>query len=556
MGHTKLARLFFLVVLAAALGLQGGTGEAADGDLTITVEFRDNAVIYVDWDNPNSRRSLWWGFVYTEQCGVGSQTASFYVTDNTTYKSLNAASWAQAGARYCVRIYNSSSAEDQTDAYFTYPEPESGVLTITVEYPETDQIKFTWDNPNSLSTRNWQGKVYAGTCGVAPVSATISSPVATLSKTLDSSAWAVAGARYCVRISHGTVLDQTDVEFTYPGALQSSYDLGPPAFNGFTVTDTEYGVATVFVPVPEAPVDTTVHLAWTFSLEPLDVPEPLYVTLDTSDHDGVVGVSHDVPGLRVYGAYTVTVKAQGAEDDTAQSMTYAPVPDHIPFHAPGILKVTDETPADPGTASLLVAWSGAPAAPVTGFWVRYNKGIPLRADSGRETNILRRLPPIARNVNTVDIEVLAYYSEHAEVTYRGEDQTVPYGEIWFTPWSETYSINIARASPTGSEVSPKPVAPLVVDTAGKLLESAGLPADQAHSYSLLFLLFLTLGVGGFLYAATGGGPMSATLAGFAGVIIWSGLGWWWFGLPVAMALVPLMLIIIVGGMVVTTRVLS
>ena len=553
MGRAKLARLLFLVVVAAALGLQGGVSGADDGDLTITVEFEDNAVIRFRWDNPNVRTSNWSGWVYAGECGIGSSKSSFSVHRSLLTKTIGVNGFAVGGARYCIRIKNGGN--DQTDAYFTYPEPESGVLTITVEYPETDQIKFTWDNPNSLSTRNWQGKVYAGTCGVAPVSATISSPVATLSKTLDSSAWAVAGARYCVRISHGTVLDQTDVEFTYPGALQSSYDLGPPAFNGFTVTDTEYGVATVFVPVPEAPVDTTVHLAWTFSLEPLDAPEPLYLTLDASDHDGVVGVSHEVPGLRVYGAYTVTVKAQGSEDDTAQSMPYVPVPEHIPFHAPGILKVTDQTP-DSGTASLLVAWSGAPVTPPTGFWMRYNLGTPLLPDSGLETNISGRLPPIARNVSTVDIEVLAYYSDLAEVTYRGEDHAVPYGETWFTPWSETYSINIARASPTGSEVPPKPVAPLVVDTAGKLLEASGLPADQAHSYSLLFLLFLTLGVGGFLYAATGGGPMSATLAGFVGVIIWSGLGWWWFGLPVAMALVPLMLIIIVGGMVVTTRVLS
>ena len=555
MGSAKLARLLFLVVLAAALGLQEGVSEAADGDLTITVDIRDNAVVYVDWDNPNSRSGTWWGFVYTGECGVGTQKASFWLAYSTTYKSLNAASWADAGARYCVRIYNGTApAEDQTDVYFTFPEAGPGVLTITVAYPETGQIKFTWDNPNSRTT-SWQGKIYAGTCGVAPVSATIWSAVDTPSKALASNTWAVAGARYCVRISSGTMLDRTDAEFTYPGALQSSYDLGPPAFTGFTTAHNEYGVATVFVSVPDAPVDTTVSLTWTFSLTPLDVPEPLYVTLDTSDHDGVVGVSHEAPGLLVYGAYTATVKAQGAEDDTAQSMTFAPVPEHIPFHAPGILKVTDQTP-DSDTASLLVAWSGAPVTPPTGFWIRYNLGTPLLPDSGREANILRGLPPIARNVGTVDIEVLAYYAALAEVTYRGEDQTVPYGEIWFTPWSETYSINIARASRTGSEVPPKPVAPLVVDTAEKLLEASGLPADQAHSYSLLFLLFLTLGVGGFLYAATGGGPMSATLAGFVGVIIWSGLGWWWFGLPVAMALVPLMLIIIVGGMAVTTRVLS
>ena len=352
------------------------------------------------------------------------------------------------------------------------------------------------------------------------------------------------------------MLDRTDAEFTYPGALQSSYDLGPPAFTGFTTAHTEYGVATVFVPVPDAPVDTTVHLTWTFSLTPLDVPEPLYLTLDASDHDGVVGVSHEVPGLRVYGTYTVTVKAQGSEDDTAQSMTYAPVPEHIPFHAPGILKVTDQTP-DSDTASLLVAWSGAPAAPVTGFWMRYNLGTPLLPDSGRETNISGRLPPIARTVGTVDIEVLAYYFENAEVTYRGEDQTVPTGETWFSTWSETHSINIARASRTGSEVPPKPVAPLVVDTAGKLLEASGLPADQAHSYSLLFLLFPDLGRrGGSCTRPPAEVQCPQRWRGSQASSSGPGWGWWWFGLPVAMALVPLMLIIIVGGMAVTTRVLS
>ena len=529
LGPASLARLLFLLVLAAALGLHGGVSEAADGDLTITVEVRDDGQLDITWDNPNSRRSPWHGMIYAGECGVGWGVSSFKITGYSTLsKRHSTETWAVAGTRYCLRVHNGTSPttpttrSDQTNKYFDYPEAGPGVLTITVEFPQTGQIKVTSDNPNSR-TRTYQGTFYAGTCGVAPVSTTFTMSYTTLSKTLDASTWAVAGARYCVRLTSGTWLDQTDADFTYPGELQS-YALGPPVFNGFTTAHTEYGVAAVFVPVPEAAVGASVSLTWTFSLTPLDVPEPLYLTLEASDQDGVVGVSYEAPGLLVYGAYTATVKAQGAEDDTAQSMTFLPVPDHIPFHAPGILKVTDQTPDDPGTASLLVAWSGAPAAPPTGFWIRYNLGTPLLPDSGLETNILRGLPPVDRAVGTMNIEVLAYYSEDTEVFYRGEDHTVPFGEIWFTPWSETYSINISRASSTGSEVPPKPVAPLVVETAEKILEESGLPADQAHSYSLLFLLFLTLGVGGSLYAATGGGPMSATLAGFVGVIIWSGLG--------------------------------
>ncbi len=314
-------------------------------------------------------------------------------------------------------------------------------------------------------------------------------------------------------------------------------------------------ILTVTIPasVPDDDTATQVPLTWTISPTPTGASSPEHV-IETIDESGnVVKVWSDLPPFT---QYMITAKQYGAPDSEAKSLSAIKIPGHVPFHAPSILKVTDQTPDNNDTASLQVTWSGAPAIPVTGYWLRYNLGGPLTPDAGQETNIVRVLPPIARSVGTVDIEALAYYAEDTEVTYRGRDQTVPTGETWFSTWSETYSTNISRPSGPGSYVPAKEATPLVVETFEGVLPVMGIPAEHAPSYALLFLFFLTVGAGGFLYVGTGGGAMSATLGGMVAVIVWSGLGWWWFGLPVPMALVPVAIIILVGGTIVTTRVLA
>ena len=431
-----------------------------------------------------------------------------------------------------------------------------GPVTITVTYPTATTATFTWDNPNN-SAGSSKFALYKGTCGVAAEH--LSGSGGSFAYTLNTSTWA-AGAVRCFRVWFGTAstgsLDTTYFEFTVPGTLQS-YTPGTPAVSEFAESGDGRGTATVFVPVTDASAGATdVALAWTVSPAPADWPTAFYTTLTASERDGTVGVVFNVAGLLVYTAYTVTVKLQGAADSTAGTLTYEPLPEHLRFPAPGILTVSDETPDNDDTASLQVTWSGAPAAPVTGFWLRYNEGFPLTPNAGQEKNIVRRLPPISRTVGTVEIEVLAYYGEDTEVTYQGRDQTVPTGDIWFSIWSKPYTINISRPSEAGEYVPPKEAAPLVVETFEQLLPVMGIPAEHAPNYALLFLFFLTVGVGGFLYVTTGGGAMSAALGGMAAVIIWSGLGWWWFGLPVPMALVPVVIIILGGGTIVTSRVLA
>ena len=254
--------------------------------------------------------------------------------------------------------------------------------------------------------------------------------------------------------------------------------------------------------------------------------------------------------------YTITARQYGADDSDAASLTVVKIPDHTPYPAPAIAKVQDQTPGDAETAALLITWDQAPAAPVTGYMLRYNEGTRWSRSRAENGNIVRQLPPVPRTVGKVDIQVLAYYSADEEVTYRGRDETVPTGEHWFTTWSEDYTINISRPSEPGSHVKPKEAAPLVVETFERVLPVMGIPAEHAPNYALLFLFFLTVGVGGFMYVGTGGSPMSATLGGMVAVIIWSGLGWWWFGLPVPMALLPVVIIILVGGTIVTSRVLA
>ena len=254
-------------------------------------------------------------------------------------------------------------------------------------------------------------------------------------------------------------LDTTDFEFTVPGTLQS-YTPGTPTVSRFAESGDGRGTASVVVPVTDAPAGATeVSLAWTVSPAPVDFPPVFYTTLTAYGQ-----VTFDVAGLLMYTAYTVTVKLQGAADSTAGTLTYKPIPQHLRFPAPGILTVTDETPDNDDTASLRVTWSRAPAAPVTGFWLRYNEGSPLTPNARQEKNIVRQLPPISRSVGTVDIQVLAYYGAATEVTYQGQDQTVPTRQIWFTTWSKAYSINISRPSEAGEYVPPKEAAPLVVET--------------------------------------------------------------------------------------------
>ena len=312
-------------------------------------------------------------------------------------------------------------------------------------------------------------------------------------------------------------------------------------------------VVTLPASVPDDASATQVPLTWTIHPTPPGASSPEHAIESIDSSGNVVKTFSEMSPLT---PYTITVKQYGASESDAKSLAAVKIPDHIPYPAPAIAKVQDQTPGYADTASLLITWDQAPAVPVTGYMLRYNEGTPLEPVTGQERNIVRQLPPIPRTMGKVDIQALAYYSEGEEVTYRGRDDTVPTGEHWFTDWSEPYTINISRPSEAGEYVPPKEAAPLVVETFEQLLPVMGIPAEHAANYALLFLFFLTVGAGGFLYVTTGGGAMSAALGGMAAVIIWSGLGWWWFGLPVPMALVPVVIIILAGGTIVTSRVLA
>ena len=308
--------------------------------------------------------------------------------------------------------------------------------------------------------------------------------------------------------------------------------------------------------VPDDASATQVPLTWTIDPTPPGATSPEHVIETINGSGNVVKTFSELSPLTTY---TISARQYGADDSGAVALTAIKIPDHIPYPAPAIAKVQDQTPGDAETAALLITWDQAPAAPVTGYMLRYNEGVPLEPVTGQERNIVRQLPPVPRTVGTVDIQALAYYSEDEVVTYRGRDDTVPTGEHWLTDWSEPYSINISRPSQPGDYVPPHEVTPLVVETFERLLPVMGIPAEHAPNYALLFLFFLTVGVGGFLYVTTspfGGAAMSATLGGMVAVIIWAGLGWWWFGLPVPMALVPVVIIILAGGTIVTSRVLA
>ena len=439
--------------------------------------------------------------------------------------------------------------------------PAWSIGTPSATFTTTDPSNITLQVKVSLS--NAGPRIQAGTTWtISPTPEGITSPEnVTVTGTSSSSptisrdfAGLSPNTTYTVTVrKQGTAASTAkSVQAIY--APPESITLGTPA-GVFSGAGPSNYTLTVTIPasVPDDDAATQVPLTWTISPTPVGASSPEHV-IETIDSSGnVVKVWSDLPPFI---QYTITAKQYGAPDSGAKSLSAIKMPGHIPFHAPAILKVTDQTPDNNDTASLQVTWSGAPALPVTGYWLRYNLGGPLTPDAGQETNIVRVLPPISRSVGTVDIEALAYYDAGTEVTYRGRDQTVPTGETWFTTWSETYSTNISRPSGPGSYVPAKEATPLVVETFEGVLPVMGIPAEHAPSYALLFLFFLTVGAGGFLYVGTGGSAMSATLGGMVAVIIWSGLGWWWFGLPVPMALVPVAIIILGGGTIVTARVLA
>ena len=363
-----------------------------------------------------------------------------------------------------------------------------------------------------------------------------------------------ANTTYTVTVKKQGAADSAAKSVQANYAPPGSVTLGTPAgvFSGAGPFRHTLAV-TLPVSVPDDASATQAPLTWTIDPTPPGAtsPENAIESINSSGN-----VTKTYSELSPFTPYTITARQYGADDSDAASLTAIKIPDHTPYPAPAIAKVQDQTPGDAETASLLITWDQAPAAPVTGYMLRYNEGVPLEPVTGRERNIVRQLPPVPRTEGKVDIQALAYYSAGEEVTYRGRDQTVPTGEHWFTTWSEPYSINISRPSEAGEYVPPHEVTPLVVETFENVLPVMGIPAEHAHNYSLLVLFFLTVGAGGFLYVTTGGGAMSAALGGMAAVIIWSGLGWWWFGLPVPMALVPVVIIILGGGTIVTSRVLA
>ena len=602
LGRAKLARLFFLVVVAAVLSL-AGTGHYAQAQPgEANGHGLDAGGVAPSGEGPGRVTAAPVTYSFTVGWGDHQTIPNYDGYVSGVMGSISPETFTYEGSTYTVtsvyRLYTSSwrtyvkvspglpgrwVGASLGDTSWTCPTATTSCSRSGSDYDTslTIQLHPAWSigtpsatlvttDPSNIAVEVSASISNAGskfrpplTWSITPTPEGATFPVdetavpslvgsvLTVSKTFTGLA---PNTQYTVTVKKQGAADSTAQTVQAIQSFPGSIDLGTPS-SEFSGTGLSSHTLTVTIPasVPDDASATQVPLTWTIDPTPDGASSPEHA-METIDGSG--NVVKVWSGLSPFTPYTITAKEYGAPDSEAKSLSATKIPGHVPFQAPAILKVTDQTPDKNDTASLQVTWSGAPALPVTGYWLRYNLGGPLIPDEGQETNIIRNLPPIPRSVGTVDVEVQAYYTEDTEVTYRGRDHTVPTGETWFSTWSETHSINIARASRTGSEVPPKPVAPLVVDTAGKLLEASGLPADQAHSYSLLFLLFLTLGVGGFLYAATGGGPMSATLAGFVGVIIWSGLGWWWFGLPVAMALVPLMLIIIVGGMVVTTRVLS
>ena len=428
---------------------------------------------------------------------------------------------------------------------------------------------FVTTNPENIRLRVSAGVNDAGprvpaalTWTISPTPTGVTSPVnqtatgtnsasPTIGKTFSGLS---AHTTYTVTVKKQGAADSTakSVQAIYapPGAVT----LGAPS-GVFSGAGPFRHTLTVTLPasVPDDASATQAPLTWTIDPTPPGATSPEHLIGTISGSGNVVKT---FSGLSPFTPYTITARQYGADDSDAVSLTAIKIPDQTPYPAPAIAKVQDQTPGDAETAALLITWDQAPAAPVTGYMLRYNEGTPLEPITGRERNIVRQLPPVPRTVGKVDIQALAYYSAGEVVTYRGRDLTVPTGEHWFTTWSEPYSINISQPSEAGEYVPPHEVTPLVVETFENVLPVMGIPAEHAPNYALLFLFFLTVGAGGFLYVTTGGGAMSAALGGMVAVIIWSGLGWWWFGLPVPMALVPVVIIILGGGTIVTSRILA
>ena len=444
-----------------------------------------------------------------------------------------------------IRLHPAWGLGSTAAGTFVTTDPENITLRVTVPLTNASHglaAATTWTiSPTPEGITSPEDVTVTGSSDASP---TISKDFAGLS----------ANTTYTVTVKKQGAADSTAKSVQANYAPPDSITLGTPTgeFSGagaFRDTVT----VTVSASVPDDANATQVPLTWTIDPTPPGETTPVH-EIETIDGSG--NVTQTFSELSTLTPYTIAARQYGADDSEAASVTVIKIPDHIPYPAPAIAKVQDQSPGDAETAALLITWDQAPAAPVTGYMLRYNEGVPLEPATDQERNIVRQLPPVPRTVGTVEIQVLAYYSEDEVVTYRGRDQTVPTGEHWFTDWSEPYSINISRPSQPGDVVPPHEVTPLVVETFENILPVMGIPAEHAHNYALLFLFFLTVGAGGFLYVTTGGSAMSAALGGMVAVIIWAGLGWWWFGLPVPMALVPVVIIILAGGTIVTSRVLA
>ena len=447
-----------------------------------------------------------------------------------------------------IRLHPPWGLQGTASGTFVTTDPEN--ITLRVSVPLSDAgpstpAATTWTiSPTPEGITSPENVTVTGTSSSSPA---ISRDFAGLS----------ANTTYTVTVKKQGAADSTAKSVQANYAPPGSVTLGTPTgvFSGAGPFRHTLAV-TLPASVPDDDSATQAPLTWTIDPTPPGATSPEH-EIETINGSG--NVTQTFSELSPFTTYTISAKQYGADDSDAVSLTAIKIPDHTPYPAPAIAKVQDQTPGDAEAAALLITWDQAPAVPVTGYMLRYNEGTPLEPVTGRERNIVRQLPPVSRTEGKVEIQALAYYSAGEVVTYRGEDLTVPTGEHWFTTWSEPYSINISRPSQPGDYVPPHEVTPLVVETFENILPVMGIPAEHAPNYALLFLFFLTVGLGGFFYAATspfGGAAMSATLGGMVAVIIWAGLGWWWFGLPVPMALLPVVIIILAGGTIVTSRVLA
>ena len=511
-------------------------GYRVNADDSSTLTSRDFSVYVTP-----SLQGRWVGASFTTANGTTSWDCPSVSTTCETSHSVYIGTITSAG----IRLHPPWGLEGTPTGTFITTDPENITLRV--------QVSLSDAGPSMPAATTWTiSPTPAGITSPANVTVTGSSSASpTVSRNF---AGLSANTTYTVTVKKQGAADSAAKSVQANYAPPDSISLGTPTgvFSGAGPFRHTLAV-TVPASVPDDASATQAPLTWTITPTPPGATSPEHV-IESIDSSG--NVTQTFSELSPFTTYTITARQYGADDSDAASLTAIKIPDHTPYPAPAIAKVQDQTPGDAETAALLITWDQAPAAPVTGYMLRYNEGVPLEPVTGRERNIVRQLPPVPRTEGKVEIQALAYYSAGEEVTYRGRDQTVPTGEHWFTTWSEPYSINISRPSEAGEYVPPHEVTPLVVETFENVLPVMGIPAEHAPNYALLFLFFLTVGLGGFLYVTTGGGAMSAALGGMAAVIIWSGLGWWWFGLPVPMALVPVVIIILGGGTIVTSRVLA